>query len=216
MKQSCVIGRMGVLAAGLPVGVVLGLLTACPTFSLMAQVAVHATLSARYTSTLVHDSIVDPFDVRPDIAPSLTAGADLPLSGPWRLELLADVSTSPLRRHLSDGTSPTITRLWMLGLAVGLRRQLEPWLHGRLAIGALKYLPANSIGLFRNGSTLTPYGSVAFVLTPPLATRHRLALELGGDLHRFLTPTLRNNGFVDPRAVYRVNAGVRIDLWGQR
>jgi hypothetical protein len=57
---------------------------------------------------------------------------------------------------------------------------------------------------------------VVFVLTPPLATRHRLALELGGDLHRFLTPTLRNNGFVDPRAVYRVNAGVRIDLWGQR
>ncbi|HJQ65192.1 MAG TPA: hypothetical protein VJ816_02390 [Gemmatimonadales bacterium] len=182
----------------------------------MAQVAVHATLGARYTSTLVHDSIVDPFDVRPDIAPSLTAGADLPLSGPWRLELLADVSTSPLRRHLSDGTSPTITRLWMLGLAVGLRRQLEPWLHGRLAIGALKYLPASSIGLFQNGSTLTPYGSVAFVLTPPLATRHRLALELGGDLHRFLTPALRNNGFVDPRAVYRVTAGVRIDLWGRR
>jgi len=207
-------GRMGVLAAGLPVGVVLGLLTACPTFSLMAQVAVHATLGARYTTTLVHDSIVDPFDVRPDIAPSLTAGADLPLSGPWRLELLADVSSSPLRQHRSDGTSAPITRLWMVGVAIGLRRQLEPWLQGRLAIGALKYLPASSIGLFRDGATVTPYGSLAFVVAPPLAARHRVALELVGDLHRFLTPALRNSGFVDPRAVYRVTAGVRVDLWG--
>lgn len=209
-------GRVGALAAGLPVGVVLGLLAFCPTIPLFSQVAVHATLGARYTSTLVHDSIVDPFDVRPDIAPALSAGVDLPLSGPWRLDLLADVSTSPLRRHQPDGTAPTITRLWMVGVAVGLRRRLEPWLHGRLAIGALKYLPGRSVGLFQDGSTFTPYGSLTFVLAPPLASRHRVALELGGDLHRFLTPALRNNGFVDPRAVYRVTAGLRVGLWGQQ
>ncbi len=209
-------GRVGALAAGLPVGVVLGLLAFCPTIPLFAQVAVHATLGARYTSTLVHDSIVDPFDVRPDIAPALSAGADLPLAAPWRLDLLADVSTSPLRRHLPDGTAPTITRLWMVGVAVGLRRQLEPWMHGRVSIGALKYLPARSIGLFQDGATLTPFGSLTFALAPPAAARHHLALELGADLHRFLTPALRNNGFVDPRAVYRITVGVRADLWGTR
>jgi hypothetical protein len=203
------------LAAGLPVGVVLGLLAICPTIPLFGQVTLHASLGARYTSTLVHDSIVDPFDVRPDIAPALGVGADLPLAGPWRLVLLADVSSSPLRRHLRDGTAPTITRLWMVGVGVGLRRQLEPWMHARLAIGALKYLPARSVGLFQAGSTLTPYGSLTFVLAPPLAARHRVALELGGDLHRFLTPVLRNNGFVDPRAVYRVTAGLRLELWSR-
>ena len=46
---------MGVLAAGLPVGLVLGLLTACPPIPVYAQVAGHATVGARYTSTLVHD-----------------------------------------------------------------------------------------------------------------------------------------------------------------
>lgn len=206
---------MGASAAGLPVGFVLGLLTACPTIPLQAQVSVHATLGARYTSTLVHDSIVEPLDVRADLAPAFSAGADLPLSGPWRLDLLADVSTSPVRQHRTDGTSAPITRVWMVGVAVGLRRRLESWLHGRLAVGALKYLPAASIGLFRNGASITPYGSLAFETAPPPLARRGLAVELGGDLHRFLTPALRNDGFTDGRPVYRITLGVRADLWGK-
>lgn len=210
-QRAC--GRMGGLAAGLPVGVVLGLLIACPTFPLVAQGSLHVTLGARYTSTLVHDSIATPLDVRADLAPSLTGGARLPLSGPWRLDLLFDLSTSPVRRHLSDGSSAAITRVWMLGVAVGLQRQLESWLEGRLAVGALKYLPATSIGLFRDGAGITPYGSLTFDVAPPMAARHGLALELAGDLHRFLTPALRNDGFIDARAVYRVMIGVRADVW---
>jgi len=205
---------MGALAAGLPVGVVLGLLTVGPTIPLSAQASVHATLGARYTSTLVHDSIVTPLDVRAELAPSLTGGAGLPLSGPWRLDLLIDLSTSPVRRHLSDGSSAPITRVWMLGVAVGLRRQLKPWLQGRLAVGALKYLPASSIGLFRDGVGITPYGSLTFDVAPPVVARRGLALELGGDLHRFLTSALRNDGFVDARPVYRLTLGVRTELWG--
>jgi hypothetical protein len=205
-------------AAGLPVGVVWSLLALCPTILLQAQVVIHTAVAARYTSTLVHDSIVAPLDVRADIAPSLTAGAELPLTGPWRLDLLVDVSTSPVRRHLADGSSAPITRLWMLEVGIGLRRQLEPWLAGRLAVGALKYLPASSIGLFRDGVSITPYGALAFDIAPPPphGAPHGLALEVAGDVHRFLTPALRNDGFVDPRLVYRLSAGVRVDLWRAR
>jgi len=207
---------MGVLAAGLPVGVVLGLLTACPTIPLFAQVTVYATVGARYTSTLVHDSIVTPIDVRADLAPALSGGVNLPLSGPWQLDLLVDVTTSPVRGHRSDGTTTSITRVWTVGVGVGLRRRLEPWLAGRAAVGGLKYLPATAIGLFRDGAGITPYGSLAFDIAPEVASRHGLALELAGDLHRFLTPALRNDGFVDSRVVYRLTLGLRADLRSAR
>jgi len=182
-----------------------------------AQLLLHASLSARYSSTLVHDSIVTPLDVRPAIGPALALSADLPLSGPWQLELLTDVGTSSLERHDSDGSTTAITRLWTLGLAVGLRRQLHPWLAGRFAIGALNYLPAHSVGLFSDGSGgVMPYGTLAFDAAPTALAHHRLAVEVAGDLHKFLTPALRSIGFTDSRVVYRISAGVRVDLLGKR
>ncbi len=201
--------------AGLRAGLVVCLFTCPPT--LAAQLSLHASLGARYSSTLVHDSIVTSLDVRPAVGPALAVSADLPLSGPWQLELLADLGTSPLQRHDADGSTAEITRLWTLGLAVGLRRQLHPWLDGRFAIGALSYLPAQSVGLFSNGSGgVIPYGSLAFDAAPAVLARHRLALELAGDLHKFLTPALRSAGFTDSRVVYRISAGVRVDLMGAR
>lgn len=179
---------------------------------LAAQTSLHATVAARYTSTLVHDSIVTPLDVRPDIAPALTAAVDLPLTAPWKLEILADLTTSTLRRHDAGGGTAPITRLWTLGVSVGLRRQLNPWLEGRAAVGGLKYLPAASIGLFSAGSGLMPYGSIALDAAPAVLAQRRLALEVAGDVHRFLTPALRNAGFTDARLVYRLSAGVRVDL----
>jgi hypothetical protein len=192
------------------------LLVSCPP-SLAAQVSLHAALGARYSSTLVHDSIVTPLDVRPAIGPALALSADLPLAGPWQLELLADLGTSPLQRHDADGSTTEITRLWTLGLGVGLRRHLHPWLDGRFAIGALSYLPAHSVGLFSAGSGgVMPYGMLAFDAAPTPLARHRVALELAGDLHKFLTPALRNAGFTDSRVVYRISAGVRVDIPGTR
>jgi hypothetical protein len=181
---------------------------------LSGQTSFHATVGARYTSPLVHDSIVTPLDVRAAVAPALVVALDLPLDGPWKLELLADLATSPVRRHDAGGATTPITRVWTIGLGLGLRRRLESWLDARLAVGALKYVPTASIGLFRDGGgSVTPYGSLAFDIAPPVAARHRVALEVAGDMHRFLTPALRRAGFVDSRVVYRVTAGVRVDLW---
>ena len=206
-------GRTDGPAAGLPVGVVLILLAAGTAIRLAAQTSFHATLGARYTSTLVHDSIVTPLDVRADLAPALTAAVGLPLSGPWRLELLADVSTSAVRRHDAGGFTAPITRAWTLGVSVSLRRRLRSWLEGRGAIGGLKYFPAARVGVFSSGSGgVIPFGSLAFDAAPEILSHRRLALEIGGDLHRFLTPALRNAGFTESRVVYRVTAGVRYDI----
>jgi hypothetical protein len=187
---------------------------AAPTVRLPAQAAIHATVGMRYTSTLVHDSILAALDVRPDLAPVVAGALDLPLNGPWRLELLVDVSTSSVRRHDADGGTAPITRVWMVGVGVGLRRHLKPWLDGRAAVGGLKYLPTTAVGLFADGGGgVVPFGSLAFDVSPSFAARHRVALEVGGDLHRFLTPTLRHAGFVDSRVVYRLTLGVRAGLW---
>lgn len=184
---------------------------------LSSQASFHATVGARYTSPLVHDSIVTPLDVRAAVAPALVVALDLPLDGPWNLELLADLATSPVRRHDAGGATTPITRVWTIGLGLGLRRRLESWLDSRLAVGALKYVPTASVGLFRDGGgSVIPYGSLAFDVAPPIAVRHRVALEFAGDLHRFLTPALRSVGFIDSRVVYRVTLGVRVDLWRAR
>ncbi len=194
--------------------VVVGLFTC---IRLSGQASFHATVGVRYTSPLVHDSIVTSLEARADVAPALSAAFDLPLDGPWQLELLADLATSQVRRHDAGGATTPITRVWTIGLALGLRRHLESWLDGRLAVGALKYVPTESVGLFRDGGgSVIPYGSLAFDIAPPVAARHRVALELAGDLHRFLTPALRSVGFIDSRVVYRVTAGVRVDLWRAR
>ncbi len=192
---------------------VLFLLVAGSATHLTAQTSFHATLGVRYTSSLVHDSIVTPLDVRADLAPALTGAVDLPLSGPWKLELLADVSTSPVRRHDAGGFTAPITRVWTVGVAVGLRRRLRAWLEGRGAVGGMKYLPAASVGVFSSGSGgVIPFGSLAFDAAPEILSHRRLAVEIGGDLHRFLTPALRNAGFTESRVVYRVTAGLRFDI----
>ncbi len=46
-------------------------LTARPADRLSAQVSVHLSAGARYTTTLVSDSIITKFSVRPAIAPAL-------------------------------------------------------------------------------------------------------------------------------------------------
>ncbi len=46
------------------------LLTAGPPDRLTAQASFSASLGARYTTTLVHDSIVAPFDVRIGLSPA--------------------------------------------------------------------------------------------------------------------------------------------------
>src|SRR5262249_58183731 len=128
---------------------------------------------------------------------------------------LADLSTSPLERHDQDGSTATITRLWILGLGVGLRRHLHPWLEGRFAIGALNYLPAQSVGLFSDGSGgVIPFGSLAVEAAPAPLARHRLALELAGDLHKFLTPAFRRAGVRESRIGYRVSGSVASALPG--
>jgi hypothetical protein len=80
-------------------------LAASPAHRLTAQLAVDVSAGARYTSTLVHDSIVAPFDVRLALAPTVAVTVGTPLERGWAAPVTFDFSTSELQRH-ANGSSP--------------------------------------------------------------------------------------------------------------
>src|SRR2546421_2912292 len=65
-------------------GLVVGLvLAAGPPALLTAQVSIQPSIGLRYTTTIVHDSIVAPFDLRPALPPPLPAPPPSRPPGPW-------------------------------------------------------------------------------------------------------------------------------------
>ena len=175
-----------------------------------AQIRVDITAGARYTTRLVHDVIVTPFDVRAAVAPALAVSASLPLDPPWRLAGVLDLSESTVGRYDAGGGTAPITGVTTVTLGLGLARPLKPWLDGRVALGVIKYFPAQRTGLFQDGGPFFPFGQLAFDAAPPFAARLGLALELRYDIHKFTTPALRDEGFTASRVIHRVALGIRV------
>jgi hypothetical protein len=191
------------------------LLLARPPESLAGQVSLSASLGARYTTTLTHDSIVSPFDVRLGIAPALTVVVGLPLETPWTADGVLDLSYGLVSRHDQGGSAAAITHVTILTLGVALRRDLRHGFSASAGAGLLAYLPAERIGIFRDGGgPVVPMGTAAVGYSPPFAAQHGLTLEARYDLHGFLTPALRAEGFVNSTVVHRVALAVRYRLRG--
>lgn len=176
---------------------------------LAGQVSFSVFAGVRRSSVLVHDEIVNAFDVRPALAPAFSVTAAMPLDLPWRASAAFDVSTSDLRREDFGGGTQSITHLTTAAVTVGLSRTLEPWLSGSLRIGAIKYFPSQDLGLFQTGGPFFPFAQMAFDVAPPFAARYGLGLEVNADVHKFITDALRTEGFTESRGVVRVAAGVR-------
>ncbi|HEV8263481.1 MAG TPA: hypothetical protein VGQ06_00915 [Gemmatimonadales bacterium] len=199
------VGRIIAIATVLSVG---------PTVRLPAQVSFHFAAGVRYSSTLVHDSIAGPIDLRPALAPTLLLTVQEALSPGWSADATLDVSPSGLRRHETGGSFDAGS-FTAFAFTVGLRRHVAPGLSARIAAGGLTYSAA-ARGVFREGSGgLFPLGSVAATYTPSFGARRRLELEARYDVHGFITPALRTEGFRDSRLVHRVALLARVG-WGGR
>ncbi len=189
-------------------------LTVYPSNRLSAQVSFHVAAGLRYSSTLVHDSVVNPFDLRPALAPALLLSLRDELRPGWSADATLDVSPSGLRRHEGSGSFEAGS-FTTFAFTVGLRRQFAPGASTRLAVGGLRYL-ASQTGVFREGSGgIFPLGSAAatYALPLSLARRHQLEVEARYDVHQFMTPALRTEGFTASRPVHRVAILVRLG-WG--
>jgi hypothetical protein len=172
------------------------------------------SLGARYSTTLVHDSIVVPFDLRPAVAPTLALSVRDNLRGPWTGDATLDLSAAKLKRYESGATTDAGS-FTAIALTLGLRRELHAGVAGRLGFGGMLY-SAGEPGLFQGGNGgLLPLVSLGASYAPPVGARHRFEVALQYDLHRFITPALRSVGFNRPRPVHRVALTVSARLLGQ-
>lgn len=189
-------------------------LTGYPPTRLTAQVSLHLAAGVRYSSTLVHDSVVTPFDLRPALAPALLLSLRDELRPGWSADATLDVSPSRLRRH-EGGGSFDAGSFTTFAFTVGLRRHFAAGASARVGVGGLRYL-ASQTGVFREGSGgIFPLGTVAatYALPLPFARKHQLEVEARYDIHQFITPALRTEGFGASRPVHRVAVLGRIG-WG--
>lgn len=183
------------------------------TLRLSAQVSLHATVGARYTSTLVHDSIVVPIDVRPAIGPALAIAVSERTPSAWTPYASLDVSWSALQRHES-GSTTKIHSLTTIAFAIGVGHAVTQGLTGRVGFGALKYLPSEKTGLFRSGSGIAALGTASLDWTPSATATRGIGLVLQYDVHRFTTDALHAEGFTSPQLVHRVSLGITARILG--
>ena len=184
------------------------LLCSCVATPAAGQVSFTVLAGVRRTSVLVHDKIINAFDVRPALAPAFSVTAGMPLNDPWRASATLDVSTSDLRREDAGGGTQSITHLTTAALGLGLSRAVKPWLSASLRIGALKYLPSQDLGLFQTGGPFFPFAQMGVDVMPPFAARFGVGFEVNADVHKFITDALRTEGFTESRGVVRVAVGV--------
>ena len=190
------------------------LLSAGPQIRLSAQLLIQPSVGLRYTTTLVHDSIVTAFDVRPALAPAFVVTIATPLRQRWTAGAALDFVTSELRRHDANGTTADLGRLSALAVTVELWRELPHGFVIGAEVGGLKYLPADQTGIFRagTGGVLALGGAVfSYAPTPGAQVgRWRFGVEARYDVHQFITPALRNEGFTSARTVHRVALTLRV------
>ena len=197
----------GVLAAGMVVMLALGVF---PARRLTGQIMVEVSAGARYSTPLVRDSIVTPFDAGPALAPAVAVTVATPLKRGWAAQISLDFSTSDLWRHNADGSSAGLGRVSTAAFTVGLERRLPAGFSARIDVGGLKYIPGESSGIFRLGSgSIAGLGALALGYAPPVGRRYGFAVEARYDMHGFTTPALREEGFASAQPVHRVAVMLR-------
>lgn len=181
------------------------------------QLSVEISAGARYSTALVSDSIVTPFDVRPALAPALAVTLAMPLDSSWAAQVTVDLSTSELQRHDADGSSVGLGRVSTAAFTVGLEHPLRSGFSARIGVGGLKYFPDEETGIFRLGSgAIAGLGMLALSHPLPVGGRIACAVEARYDIHGFSTPALRDEGFESARAVHRVALTIRAHRRGNR
>ncbi|HWC74362.1 MAG TPA: hypothetical protein VG454_10545, partial [Gemmatimonadales bacterium] len=191
------------LAAGLP---------AC----LPAQVALHAAVGARFSSALVHDSIVAPVDAKPAIGPSLALAISQRTNGPWIPDANLDVSWASLQRQES-GTTTKFNSITGIAFTVGVSREVRHGLFARAGFGGIKYLPSDETGMFRGGSGLWANGTASLYWIPATlgGPAHDIGVLLRYDVHKFSTPALHAEGFTSSQWVHRISLGIGARILGK-
>jgi hypothetical protein len=208
--------RRGAFPAGSREAVVIVLVATLTAAPLAAQWGGYASVGVRAGTPLVHDVIVQPIDVRQSLAPALAVGVTTRADGAWSGEAAVDVTFGSLQRE-EPGASADLGGLTTLSFTVAVRRQLATGFAARAGAGALFSQPEQETGIFSAGPPgATPVGVLGLSYAPTAGRRYGLALDLRYDVHRFITPALRDVGFTESRVVHRLALAVRAGIGSAR
>jgi hypothetical protein len=178
--------------------------------------AVDALAGVVWSSPLVRDEIVAPLTVAPQIAPSVSLGASLPLDARDRLGIRFGWARSDLVRTEQDETT-AILPLTVWSGSVVLERLLSRQVAGEARLGGLKYAPGGDANgtIFQDDAPFAPLLGLGVRAWQPIGGRVVIGLQLAYDFHRFETQALKSGGFTSARSVHRlaVNATLR---WSTR
>lgn len=164
----------------------------------------------------MHDSIVVPVNAQPAIGPAIALAISEQTSGAWTPDANLDVSWASLQRHES-GTTAKFNSVTTIAFTVGVRHDVTHGLIARAGVGALKYLPSDETGLFRDGSGISAVGTASLYWTPAAlgGAAHDFGLSVRYDVHRFSTAALHAEGFTSPQLVHRVSLGIGARILGK-
>lgn len=175
-----------------------------------ARTAVSLRVGAIGSSSLVRDSIVEAFAVRPQVAPMLGLRVTMPVGRRYTVGGQVALSRSNLRT-VGDTAATTVTSLDVWAPSVVIRTSLKAWLAAEARFGLLVYHAAEPEGtLFSDGAPVAPMLGVGAALERPLGTRYRAALFVDYDAHRFTTTGLKARGFTGATIVHRVSVGLSL------
>lgn len=186
------------------------LLTAIPA-TLAAQVRLTARAGVTWSSTLVEDEILggEPITLEAGLAPTLALGADLPLTPKNRVGLELALARSDA--EVDDaGSTYTLTSLTTATVTAGFEGAIRDPIRWRAGFGAIKYLPGEETGVFREGGPWRWVAGAGLDWSRPLNDRLSFTAGLRYDYHRFTTDALEDQGFANPEGVHRVGLTVGV------
>jgi hypothetical protein len=172
--------------------------------SAAAQTRIGVKAGGAGMSLLVRDSIVKPFTVKPDLAFSAGFWVEHPLDSSYTVSAGLGTAWSNLSRHEAGVTTEVITlTTWTPSLTLSRVVYQTVRVYGRAGVIVYRADRTES-NLFREGGPVLPLVGFGATVDHELGEGLRLTLDLGYDVHRFTTQSLRDAGFQGQRVVHRV------------
>ena len=186
------------------------LILTAPT-AVSAQAEYTARAGVTWSTTLVEDEVAasGPITVKAGLAPTLVLGASLPATATNRVSLELAFARSDATVEDESGAHD-LTTLGTVGVSLGFDGPLASGVRWRAGLGALKYLPAEEVGVFREGGPWRWLAGAGLDWSRKLSESLDLVAAVRYDYHRFTTGALEANGFANPEGVHRVALTVGI------
>ncbi len=161
-------------------------------------------------SDLVEDVIVDEITVGARPAPTVTLAVGTVLDANHAVAVEGAWSRSDLESRTGDAASRVLSlAVWTANVSIRRRVITDLWALGR--IGALKYAPARGERdgtLFQDEAPLRPMFGIGARYERGLTSALAVGVDVGWDVHRFTTRSLRADGFAGESTVHRVTFAV--------